>query len=454
MYFIGFICIFLIKKWLTIGLGVETVILFSSPIYRTRKLKTNLGVIFDKKAKTENKDGIFIMSVTINKPISKEKELFLAICLLAGEISSQTIRRMKVDYGISKVKNAIIQPLAKRGYIFKVGTKSNYGYHLTNKGLEYLKIKVPNKYNYDVYTDSNAYVYKTPIRERARQSSMVLYTLAREGIDIGNHYSEARNIINGYKEKIERPFFITPKVMWSLNYHLQGIYGSRVYGFVFTAEKIIAVYAPDKEHNLLARSEKSLADTITNILSEAAIPPYNNQHNYEVLYLYNTFADTVESFSVKDKINAKQPITKRVYDIFKYKNSYIYFMDKNPYSLWDVIDNTYRSEIDEIFKRRFRLADHKIKGGNSIYIRNIYENELPTVICWTLNPASIQLTMTYCREEIEKGDRVLFICFSEQEPVLRKILDINKTVSSRIDVLTIDSKSVYDYIEGKITEIL
>ena len=62
--------------------------------------------------------------------------------------------------------------------------------------------------------------------------------------------------------------------------------------------------------------------------------------------------------------------------------------------------------------------------------------------------------MTYCREEIEKGDRVLFVCFSEQEPVLRKILDINKTVSSRIDVLTIDSKSVYDYIEGKITEIL
>ena len=44
--------------------------------------------------------------------------------------------------------------------------------------------------------------------------------------------------------------------------------------------------------------------------------------------------------------------------------------------------------------------------------------------------------------------------FSEQEAVLRKILDINKTVSSRIDILTIDSKSVYDYIEGKIAEIL
>lgn len=38
------------------------------------------------------------MSVTINKPISKVKELFMAICLLSGKISFETIRLMKMDY--------------------------------------------------------------------------------------------------------------------------------------------------------------------------------------------------------------------------------------------------------------------------------------------------------------------------------------------------------------------
>ena len=136
------------------------------------------------------------MSVTINKRISREKEVFLSVCLLAGEVSSETIRRMKRDFGESRIKNNVIQSLSKSGYITKVGYKSNYGYQLTDNGLEYLKIKFPKKYDYSMYAKSHAYIYKQTIRERARQLSMVLYTMTKQGVSIENNNDIVSNILN------------------------------------------------------------------------------------------------------------------------------------------------------------------------------------------------------------------------------------------------------------------
>ena len=94
------------------------------------------------------------MSVTINKPISNLKELFLAVCLLSGEISQETIRKMKEDYGETAIKNNVIQSLKIGGYIKRYKRKDvGYGYQLTPKGLEYMKTKLPDRYDYNCMCD-------------------------------------------------------------------------------------------------------------------------------------------------------------------------------------------------------------------------------------------------------------------------------------------------------------
>lgn len=394
------------------------------------------------------------MSVTIRKPISKEKELFLAIALISGEVSSQTIRRMKVDYGEVKIKNAIIQPLAKRGCITKVGNKSNYGYQLTEKGLEYLKIKFPNKYNYDLHSNSASYLYNTSIRERNRQSSMVLYTLARQGVSLKNNCDTASNIINGYDAvEITEPFFVTSKEVRKANIRLQIVYGSRIYGYIFTPSKIIAVYAPDQKHNLLLNREEAVTTTMCNILKYAK-PPYNDIRNYEILYMYNSNDDILDSFTVGDKINKRVPMTKRVYEKFKYKKSYIYFMDGNPYSLTDILDNENKERITDVYRNYFDLSDYKVKNVLSLHIDGIYEDETPTYICWTLSPSTIMGAIEYCKQEnLNKNEKILILCFAEQIKVLRRICNINKSLSSHIAIAELPSSDVYSFLNGEISKI-
>ena len=63
------------------------------------------------------------MSISEKKRLSEKKELFLAICLISGEISSETIRRMKADFGDTQIKNNVIQSLRKDGYIKRVNRR-------------------------------------------------------------------------------------------------------------------------------------------------------------------------------------------------------------------------------------------------------------------------------------------------------------------------------------------
>ena len=83
------------------------------------------------------------MSVTINKPISKLKELFLAICLLSGEISAETIKKMKQDYGETQIKNNIIQSLKMDGYIKRWRLNKNvYISFITKENVfKYIRMK-------------------------------------------------------------------------------------------------------------------------------------------------------------------------------------------------------------------------------------------------------------------------------------------------------------------------
>ena len=118
------------------------------------------------------------MSISEKKRLSEKKELFLAICLISGEISSETIRRMKADFGDTQIKNNVIQSLRKDGYIKRVNRKNaGYGYQLTSSGLAYMKIKFPERYEYDLFSESKAYTYDENVRYRNTTLSAILYYL-------------------------------------------------------------------------------------------------------------------------------------------------------------------------------------------------------------------------------------------------------------------------------------
>ena len=116
------------------------------------------------------------MSVTVNKPLSYAKELFLSITLVAQEISSDTVKEMKKDFGESIIRNSVIRILKSKGYIQKVGKSSDYGYVLTGDGYDYVRIKMPDKFPYHIF-QFPTHIYDRARRVKRRQMSMVLYNL-------------------------------------------------------------------------------------------------------------------------------------------------------------------------------------------------------------------------------------------------------------------------------------
>lgn len=398
------------------------------------------------------------MSISAKKILSREKELFLSIALLAGEVSSDTIRWMKRDYGESKIKNNVIQSLKKDGYIFKVGYKSNYGYQLSEAGLRYFKTKLPNKYDFDSFSRSNAYIYKEALRERARQLSMILYTLYKQDVSLENHMNEVSNIFNGYDVTVREPFFISSRQIRDLNVRFASLYGARIYGYVFCSTKILAVYAPDVNHNLSQTQEEAFSASVINMLKHACYP-FCEVQNYQILYLFKSPMDIVDSFSMKDKINKRMPITRRVFEKFILKKSYIFFMDNNPYTLNEILYGNEGTAIDESFIEYFQLTEYKKKNIDDLYIDGLYydyknNRDVPTVICWTLSPSAIISAINFCRNKTEKtGKEILILCFEEQVSVLRNICDINKSIGSHIAIAELPSSDVHKLLRGEIRAI-
>ena len=118
---------------------------------------------------------------------------------------------------------------------------------LTDRGFEYLMIKFPYKYNYELYKDYNEVnMYNEKIRERNRALTSVLYCLVKQGVSIENYSGIAEKLFQGYEIKVEKPFFVSVKEMRSFSPRLGAIFSSSSYGCIVTQQNITIIYAPDK----------------------------------------------------------------------------------------------------------------------------------------------------------------------------------------------------------------
>ena len=129
------------------------------------------------------------MSVTVNKPLSLAKELFLSIALVAQEISSDTVKEMKKDFGESVIRNSVIRILTNKGYIQKIGERSEYGYVLTGDGYDYVRIKMPDKFPYRIFR-APTHIYDRVRRVKRRQMSLVAFFCHTKGNQPIQHPTE------------------------------------------------------------------------------------------------------------------------------------------------------------------------------------------------------------------------------------------------------------------------
>lgn len=390
------------------------------------------------------------MGITSKKPIGKAKEIFLALCLIGGEISSKTVAMLKEDYGNDYIKANVIYYLTKMGCIKRIGVKKDYGYILTPKGCEYLRIKLSDKYDYSDYTNSTSYVSNNGIRIRNRRLTELIYLLYRNGVEFCNHYGDIARIINGYEVTISKPFFVTTKVLRKTNERLAVCFGSRIYGCIVTKTSIIVVYSPDKEHNLYLSREESMQNNLSMLMSRA-LPPYNEVGALKALYLYPTTEDVIDSFEITpEKIGKSVAQTKKVYENLKYLVSYMnVFNGRTSYDLKYVLDTTLEQRINEVFVDYFELTPCQIKAETS-FADSIYDDDILTAVNWMLNPYKIVEAINYVKK---KENKILMLCFEEQKELLTKILSISRAAEKYIVIAYLSSKDVIDYIEGKIEEI-
>ena len=410
------------------------------------------------------------MTVTKKKVISKEKECFLAICLLAGELSPETANFMKKDIGVKKFNNRIVKKLVDKKYVIRndkndaqdnsevdsdndldkrVVKTRKPSFRITLLGTEYLRTKLPDKYNYGIYRENRDYVYKSNRKERAQQLSLVLYVLYREGISIENHADEFNRILHGESVDVETPFFVSMREVRKMDVRFESANGARLFGFIVTSNKIIAVYNPDKEHHLPPSLEPLVLSPIQKLL-EYAKEPYCNSRNFEFLYLFKSYDDIVNSFTIEDnRINKSASSTKRVYLNNRLKNSYIYPIFNSPYCLLDLLDNDIRAQVEDIFWQYYDLEPNQLFHPNYLPINSLYEGRYPTAICWDLNPGTLLSVAEYCKYEVKKKGSVMVACFNEHRKLIEQILSINKKEFEKIDIGSISCKQVFEVIRGE-----
>lgn len=389
------------------------------------------------------------MSVSRKKPVAGIKEAFLAIALIAGEVSSTTVRKMKADFGKSKITNHVIYKLSKKNYIQKLGTGNDYSFRLTEEGRDYLMIKCPGKYHSKLYVNGSSTVfYDKNSHTRHGKASLVLYAMWREGIDISASYDKFNAIVNGNQIHIETPFFVSLKAIKKyapfLNYK---VVGTRLYGVVVSEDKILIVYYPDKDNHIIARTEVNLLKSIDTLFSRS-ISPYNDKNHRELLYLFDDNSNIKDSFIYNNKPGKNQPATRRFYEANPFVKSHIYLLNGNSYSLFDILYDSNYQNIYTLFQQYFELESVKQRTTQNILADGIYENGYTTYQCWTLSPAKILEVFRYCNEN--KSDSiVLFLCFSEQVDTLQSICSIAKLYQKRTYIAHLPKEGVYGTLEGK-----
>ena len=393
------------------------------------------------------------MSVTVNKPLSHAKELFLSIALVAQEISSDTVKEMKNDFGESVIRNSVIRILKNKGYIQKLGERSDYGYVLTGDGYDYLRIKMPDKFPYHIFRVPT-HIYDRVRRVKRRQMSLVLYYLYREGMAFGNHLTELDAMINGESAEIKEPFFVTQREISQSSTQLNTAYGTRFFGVIVTQTKIIIVYAPSKNKNLYARTESGFYQSIQCAFSNAAAP-YNLPSNIEYIYFYQTDEDVMDSFSEKGKRNVHTASTYRVYFNSRLKQSYIYRMNGRSFRLSDILDTDKRKAIDAVFTEYYEVQPRAASYPKDVPICGFYRNSnIPVFMLWDLSPSALVSAIDYTRQPGFGIDgKVYLMCFEEDAGLIAEILNTDRHLAKHFAICDLPYQEVMQYINGEIARI-
>ena len=393
------------------------------------------------------------MSVTVNKQLSPAKELFLSIALVAQEISSDTIKMMKEDYSDSVIRNSVIKSLRKKGYIQRIGECGSYGYVLTGDGYDYVRIKFPDKFQYQIF-QMPSHIYDRELRGKRRQMSSVLYNLFREGVDFSDHAAELAAIFNGEAGSVSKPFFITTKEMTYVHSRLNTTYGTRLYGAIVTQSKFILLYAPSIEKNLHARIETGLYQSVKNALSYAAAP-YNLPVNNEYLYMYQSDADIVDSFSEIGKRSAQTASTYRMYVKSLLKEAHIFRMNGSTYRLSDVFDENRKRAINAAFMEYYEVKPRPRSNMGECNISGYYRNtDIPVFMVWDLSPSALVSAMEYTRQKgFGINGQVYLLCFEEDAKLIADILNLDRKMAKHFSVCDLPYQEVIRYINGEITHI-
>ena len=393
------------------------------------------------------------MSVTVNKQLSSAKELFLSIALVAQEISSETVKMMKEDHSDSIIRNSVIKSLRKKGYIQRIGERGSYGYALTGDGYDYIRIKFPDKYQYQIF-QTPSHIYERELRGKRRQMSSVLYNLFREGVDFSDHAAELAAIFNGEAGSVSKPVFITTKEMTYVHSRLNTTYGTRLYGAIVTQSKFILLYAPSIEKNLHARIETGLYQSVKNALSFAAAP-YNLPANIEYLYMYQYDADIVDSFSEIGKRSAQTASTNRMYVKSLLKEAHIFRMNGSTYRLSEVFDENRKRAIDAAFMEYYEVQPRPRSNMGDSNISGYYRNtDIPVFMVWDLSPSALVSAMEYTRQKgFGINGQVYLLCFEEDAKLIADILNLDRKMAKHFSVCDLPYQEVIRYINGEITHI-
>ena len=393
------------------------------------------------------------MSVTVNKQLSIAKELFLSIALVAQEISSETVKMMKEDYSDSIIRNSVIKSLKKKGYIQKIGERGSYGYALTGDGYDYVRIKFPDKFQYQIF-QMPSHIYDRELRGKRRQMSSVLYNLFREGVDFSDHAAELAAIFNGETCVVSKPFFITTKEMTYVHSRMNTTYGTRLYGVIVTQSKFFLLYAPSIEKNLHARIESGLYQSVKNALSYAAAP-YNLPVNNEYLYMYQSDADIVDSFSEIGKRSAQTASTYRMYVKSLLKEAHIFRMNGSTYRLSDVFDENRKRAINAAFMEYYEVKPRPRSNMGECNISGYYRNtDIPVFMVWDLSPSALVSAMEYTRQKgFGINGQVYLLCFEEDAKLIADILNLDRKMAKHFSICDLPYQEVIRYINGEITHI-
>lgn len=390
------------------------------------------------------------MDKKYEREISPLKELFLSLCLVGREVSPMTIQMLKEDYGSSHISKCIIYTLIHGGIIEKTHYPKSYGYMLTAKGHEYIQRKFPDRYNYKLFGETRTTdKYIDRMRERNRSMSTVLYYLVKQGVSITDHHEIAEKIFNGEEAEISEAFFVTTKELRQINPAFTANIGTRAYGCMIDANNITVVYSPNAEHHLWLKSELEFKETFNNVL-ENAKPPYNNPKTLRVLYLYTSIPEIKNSFVVTAANNTgRKPQTKKCYKNLSYLQSYMGDLHNSVFQLDEISNEVFTNKIHDVFWDYFELTPYK-RTIETMFVDGLYEGQVFTSILWDLNPTKIANAMEYALRE---GEKILFLCYEEQQEALEAILKINKILKKRIIIANLKKDDVIKYINGEIEEI-